>query len=817
MLGYIPIIGRLRASDYIRVFVAVVLLVTEPILRCTAFVISPLVWTICTFMRLGSNFNRNSPPSQTNPRTASKHSLHSKGPHAIPYPACGCSPEDLDYNERLDLLYRMQTTEDLIKFWKFPFQEHYFTTHDGYIIALHRIPFSRNDYKEAQDVQAKERKTAAKSDSTDFISSFITSGNVATKVSQKSRPVVLLWHGFMMCSEVWVCHTDINLSLAFSLADAGYDVWLGNTRGNKYSCKHRKYKTTEEGFWNFSMDHLALYDLPDAVDYILNVTEQPSLTYIGFSQGTAQGFSSLAINPQLNKKINLFIALAPAAKPKGLTNSLVASIIGLSPEIIYLLFGKKSLMPSALFWHSILDKKSYAFSISTAVRLLFRWTTENIKDPQVVFNHLYSYTSVKCVVHWFQIINRGRFQMYDETPGYLPNGQNSGHLVPKFPTQDIQTPIALFYGGMDTLADMKWLLKETASPIYCLQVEEYEHICFLWAKGLDRTVIPAVLGLLDKFAETWDYKLQSPQTQLSISSFDGKLLSSDSIDSNELNGPVEFHIDDIRSASTISGHINEELSHPMEPTNIEEPASRDSHSNSVQKPKKRTTFVDEQSESDLHNGQLTEYKSVNHNEHPRVRTIPHISERQIKKMLALGMPKVVDDGRSLEFDGVVSFRMLTDKALNHHYINTNKKFVDVIDQVMDQIRTRKTSNPLKTLSGKGGGRLHHNLPHSWHSHHSFDGVILEEHPQNRHKHSNEYHSKPNRRRSVAGHEFTETDSVQSTDIEDEGVGLKEPQRSGSKHYTSKSDLTTNEPVEKESILGSKRVFRKNLNRQRTFT
>jgi hypothetical protein len=49
----------------------------------------------------------------------------------------------------------------------------------------------------------------------------------------------------------------------------------------------------------------------------LETTGAPNLTYIGFSQGTAQAFAGLSINPALNEKINLFIALAPATTPSG--------------------------------------------------------------------------------------------------------------------------------------------------------------------------------------------------------------------------------------------------------------------------------------------------------------------------------------------------------------------------------------------------------------------------------------------------------------------------------------------------------------------
>ncbi|KAJ1911954.1 hypothetical protein H4219_005773 [Mycoemilia scoparia] len=184
---------------------------------------------------------------------------------------------------------------EIVEKWKYRCEDHLVETKDGFILAIHHIARSRESLKTSQPLNGEPQKGK----------------------KLKRRPVVLLWHGFMMNSELWVSHPNIDNLLPFRLVDAGYDVWLGNNRGNKYSYKHTKLKPHQTEFWDFSIDETALIDIPLVVETILGVTHQESLTYIGFSQGTAQMFAALSRNPKLNSQINHFIALAPAFTPKG--------------------------------------------------------------------------------------------------------------------------------------------------------------------------------------------------------------------------------------------------------------------------------------------------------------------------------------------------------------------------------------------------------------------------------------------------------------------------------------------------------------------
>ncbi|KAK3641572.1 cholesterol esterase [Elasticomyces elasticus] len=450
-MATLPFIGRLHGIEYLNLLLSFTLLFVEGIVRSITLLLPSPIIRLCYGVSR-TLFNALSSPLSRSARKKKKN-VSSPIAHA-------------------------QDFVELCELFGYYAEEHIVQTGDGYLLGVHRLGWKKGE--EDQRVNAGP-------------------GSIQKKV-------VYLHHGLLMNSEVWVCLTEEQRCLPFVLVEQGYDVWLGNNRGNKYSKKSLHSTPTSPEFWNFSMDQFAFHDIPDSIDYILSTTGQSSLSYIGFSQGTAQAFATLSIHPTLNAKINVFVALAPALAPPGLASGIVASLCKSNPSILFLAFGRRAILGSATMWQALLYPGIFAWFIDKCLLYLFNWKTLNITAHQklAAYPHLYSFTSTKSVVHWFQIIRNGTFQMYDDevsTPLAVGNGSQY-YKVAKFPTRNIKTPIVLVYGGSDSLVDIKLMLKELPRHTVAKGIQKYEHLDLLWASDVDELVFPHVLEALDSYAGT---------------------------------------------------------------------------------------------------------------------------------------------------------------------------------------------------------------------------------------------------------------------------------------------------------------------------
>ena len=85
------------------------------------------------------------------------------------------------------------------------------------------------------------------------------------------------------------------------LVEAGFDVYLANSRGNRYSREHVILKPNEPEFWKWSWQEMAKYDLPATIDIVLETSNKKNLYYIGHSQGN--------ISPKFTPGHTLFMSV----------------------------------------------------------------------------------------------------------------------------------------------------------------------------------------------------------------------------------------------------------------------------------------------------------------------------------------------------------------------------------------------------------------------------------------------------------------------------------------------------------------------------
>lgn len=336
--------------------------------------------------------------------------------------------------------YRASTPEIITDMLGLPCEEHSVCTKDGYVLVLHRIPPRRGVH---------------------------------------GAPPVLLQHGLMMSSEAWFATGE--RSLPVLLHNAGYDVYLGNNRGNTYSCKHLHLRSSDTEYWDFCMDEMARYDVPTMIDHVLAVSGADSLSWIGFSQGTAQMFAALAMYPQLQAKVNCFAAMSAAVAVRGLAESALSSLIQSDPNFIYGLFGKRSMIASTLVWRNILAPRRFLWFIERSLAFLFNWDMDNtvLGDRLMGSAHLFSTSSVQSVVAWFKIMKSRRFQamLHESAAG-------RGQQPPRYDFSHCSIPLACFVGGKDTIIDVIGLTAQLPDTAYLYYEPEYNHLDFLWARGL---------------------------------------------------------------------------------------------------------------------------------------------------------------------------------------------------------------------------------------------------------------------------------------------------------------------------------------------
>ena len=108
--------------------------------------------------------------------------------------------------------------------------------------------------------------------------------------------VVLILHGVSDSADSFGAMED---SIVNYFLNKGFDVWMANNRGNKYSCTNSQISNTDPKFWDFSFQEMAEHDFPLFLQTVKVETGKDKITVMGHSQGGTQILAALAERPEL--------------------------------------------------------------------------------------------------------------------------------------------------------------------------------------------------------------------------------------------------------------------------------------------------------------------------------------------------------------------------------------------------------------------------------------------------------------------------------------------------------------------------------------
>ncbi|XP_023224001.1 lysosomal acid lipase/cholesteryl ester hydrolase-like [Centruroides sculpturatus] len=359
---------------------------------------------------------------------------------------------------------------EIIRSKGYPVEEYSVRTKDGYVLSVQRIPYG-----------------------------------LSGKQNTANRPVAYLQHGLLESATDWVLNFP-NQSLGYILADSGYDVWLGNQRGNTYSKKHVEYSTKEERFWNFTIDEFAKYDVPDTIEFILNKTNQSQVYYIGQSQGNTVVYALLSDRPDYDK-IKAVLSLGPVAtvghitSPLRLLAPLTSPIDLLSKKLGYREFLSNSFVMK-LFAQVGCGFEKFNILCSNVYFLMNGYNPSQLNRSRidVYMSHYPAGSSTKNIVHFGQMMNSKKLQKFDYGPEKNVIAYNQP-TPPEYKIENIRTPIALFWSKNDNLADPKdvSILREKIQNLaadYRVDSEEWGHLDFIMATDAKKYVYDELIRVM---------------------------------------------------------------------------------------------------------------------------------------------------------------------------------------------------------------------------------------------------------------------------------------------------------------------------------
>ncbi|CAB3373679.1 Hypothetical predicted protein [Cloeon dipterum] len=303
----------------------------------------------------------------------------------------------------------------------YPAESHIVPTEDGYLLTVHRIPPHKN--------------------------------------GPGHKHPVLLQHGLVSSSADWLT-LGPGKALAYVLADEGYDVWIGNIRGNTYSRVHFNLSTSDPKFWDFSFHEMGYYDVPAMTSFILKKSGQAQLSYVGHSMGTTMFWVFCSSRPELQHRIRQMHALAPVA----FLTRMKSPLRTMAPferelQISLALIGEHEFLRHGAITGYLEEEFLKINHIGTkGAEYLFYFICGYDPDQfnktllPLILGHTPAGASTQTVLHFLQEVNSGKFRQYDEGTAAGNRRKYGTPEPPEYDLSKIEVPVYMHYGLNDYLA-----------------------------------------------------------------------------------------------------------------------------------------------------------------------------------------------------------------------------------------------------------------------------------------------------------------------------------------------------------------------------
>lgn len=105
----------------------------------------------------------------------------------------------------------------------------------------------------------------------------------------------------------------VSNSLAFTLSNFGYDVWLLNLRGNYYSNNHLNFNSADKKYWDFDISAIINHDLPASIEEVKKITGVSSkpIGLVSYSYSAMHLLGFLTKFPSYIESLQPLVMMAP--------------------------------------------------------------------------------------------------------------------------------------------------------------------------------------------------------------------------------------------------------------------------------------------------------------------------------------------------------------------------------------------------------------------------------------------------------------------------------------------------------------------------